>query len=80
VLTHTLRVGPAAIPVHAGSTPRLLAELNILNDLLRVPEDFLQRERDFEHHPYRFILMAFDQLRRAAELSLRHRLPMIFEG
>lgn len=80
VVTHTMRISAASLPVHACSTPRLAAELKALNDLLRVPEDFADRAGEFDAHPYRLILLAFDQVRRAAALSFQHRLPMIFEG
>ncbi|MCC6678711.1 MAG: hypothetical protein IT436_16385 [Phycisphaerales bacterium] len=80
VVVRTIHHGSISLPVQAGSTPRLVAELEAINDLLRVPEDYPARWQEFESHPYRLIIMAFDQIRRAARLSLQHRLPLIFEG
>lgn len=78
VIVQTLRIGSFSLPVHACSAVRLAAELEAINDLLRVPDPFPHAE--WANHPYYSIFTAFDQLRTVARLSREHRLPIIFEG
>jgi hypothetical protein len=65
---------PASRPV--GSTPRLLRELDSVQEHLQVPDDYKYDEKD----PLNPVKQDYRQLRKAAELSVRHGLPIIFWG
>ncbi len=59
-----------------GSTPRLLRELALVQKHLDTPDDYAYRSQD----PLGEVKVAYLQMRKAAELSARHRLPIIFWG
>jgi hypothetical protein len=59
-----------------GSSLRLLRELDFLQKVLKVPSGYQQVEND-RLHP---VKAAYIQLRTIAELSVKHRLPIIFWG
>jgi hypothetical protein len=59
-----------------GSSPRLVRELDAIQELLRVPDDWPYPQDD----PLGAVKAAYLQLRTVAELSCRHGLPIIFWG
>lgn len=67
-------VTPATRPV--GSSVRLIAELDIIQEHLQVPENYAYPE----HDPLLPVRAFYIKLRRAVELSRQHGLPIIFDS
>jgi hypothetical protein len=63
-------------PRSVGSAPRLVRELNTVQSKLELPEDYDYGADD----PLLAVKAAYLQLRRVAELSCQHGLPVIFWG
>jgi len=77
VVIRTVQIRKWTFTIMAGSSIRLAAELDRLNQSLKTPDPFVWEEH--KSNPLVQVYEGYLEIRKAVELSVKHGLPMIYE-